>query len=298
MSVLKNEEDRVLVDQTPQEAYNDIIKYTNAQRRGICGSGVVTKKLINPSNDFFSYVNQTWIRSKKLSQSQKYIIQIDNFRLAQDAVYNQLINIVNDSSTPAPVKDLYASLKTHMSSSSVLHHVHNYIHFLDKCIAEDNLWKLLAYLNTNEMTRYACPVSWDVSPDEKNSKMFITHITYPELSLYDYRYYLQDKHDNDKSNKSNKSDSGSKHTRMNKNKKLYRHRRKQNKTRRNKNIEYKRNVLTKFVTYVDRIFNALGLGSELNGTDVLQIEKSIIRNMACYIEPEPETKNGKKNDKK
>ena len=57
-------------------------------------------------------------------------------------------------------------------------------------------------------------------------------------------------------------------------------------------MEYKRNVLTKFVTYVDRIFNALGLGSELNGTDVLQIEKSIIRNMACYIETEP--KKGKK----
>jgi hypothetical protein len=96
-AVLTNEEERRVSRKTPQESYNDIITYANSQRKGVCGTGVVTKKLINPSSDFFNYVNRGWIRNKRLKSGQEYIMQIDNFRLAQDAVYNHLINKFSSS---------------------------------------------------------------------------------------------------------------------------------------------------------------------------------------------------------
>ena len=272
---LVNEEARTIVDRDPEQAYNDIIKYAQSQRRGVCGTGVVTKKSVNPSNDFFSYVNRAWIRSKRLKRSQQYIVQIDNFRLAQDAIYNQLVDIIDAADTPRGIKQLYASLKTPLSSTDVKRHVQEYVQFLDDCIAENNLWKLLAYLNTNEMTQYACPISWDVSADEKNSKTFISHITYPELSLYDYRYYLRDSAPWDRGNGKGKS-------------RRYSHAAKQpHKTRRVRPSDdaYKHEVLTKFVAYINKIFKVLGLReseSGIGGEDVLSIEKSIIENMACY----------------
>lgn len=298
-STLENEEDRGFESRTPKEAYDDIIKYANAQRRGVCGTGVVTKKLINPSTDFFSYVNRAWIRSKRLKRGQEYIVQIDNFRLAQDAVYNQLIEIVNSPSTPSAIKRLYASLKTPLSSSAVRNHVARFATFLDECIAEDNLWKLLAYLNTNEMTQYACPISWDVSADEKNSKTFISHITYPELSLYDYRYYVSEPGDIDRP--TSKSQSQTQYKNISNRIKLKLHSKK--KTNKNKTVRkerngrkerndgnhddhrasaYKREILTRFVTYINKIFKAVGMDTELDGKHVLNIEKLIIRTMACY----------------
>jgi len=280
-AVLTNEEERRVSRKTPQESYNDIIKYANSQRKGVCGTGVVTKKLINPSSDFFNYVNRGWIRNKRLKSGQEYIMQIDNFRLAQDAVYNQLIDIVEDATTPATIKHLYKSLTTSLTSSQVHDHIRTYVAFLDECITENNIWKLLAYLNTNEMTRYACPISWDVSADEKNSKKFIHHISYPELSLYDYRYYLNmppySGHDDDRQRKMK--------TRRGRTATVKPKKRKQCRTRRvmprPKPRAYDKLVLTKFVNYVNNIFRVLGYPT-LSGLHVLQIERQIIRNMACY----------------
>jgi len=286
-TALENEEDRGFVSRTPQQAYADIIKYANAQRRGVCGTGVVTKKVINPSTDFFSYVNRGWIRSKRLKRGQEYIVQIDNFRLAQDAVYNQLISIVNAASTPAAVKHVYDSLNTPLSSSAVVNHVKEFATFLDDCIAHNDLWKLLAYLNTNETTRYACPVSWDVSADEKNSKTFISHITYPELSLYDYRYYIKSKNPMPttttktkttriKIKNTNANANTNKNT--NKNKTLRVHFQKKY----NDSAAYQREVLNKYIAYMNDIFKVVGMQKELSGEHVLQIETIIIRHMACY----------------
>lgn len=272
-TALENEEDRGFVSRTPQQAYDDIIKYANAQRRGVCGTGVVTKKVINPSTDFFSYVNRGWIRSKRLNRGQEYIVQIDNFRLAQDAVYNQLISIVNTASTPAAVKNLYTSLKTPLSSSAVVNHVKEFATFLDTCIAKNDLWKLLAYLNMNETTRYACPISWDVSADEKNSKTFISHITYPELSLYDYRYYVNMKRTNKGPNKRTV-----KRNELTKNKTLRVHFKKKYK----EPASYQQEVLSTYVRYINKIFKAVGMEKELSGEHVVKIETMIIRHMACY----------------
>ena len=262
--------------------YESLIKHAEAQRKGVCGSGFSHSKKINPANDFYSYVNREWIRSTSLKPDQNYIVQIDDFRLAQDRVYSQLVNIAESASTPKPIKTLYESLKRPISSSAVLLHVREHVRMLDECVAEDNLWKFLAYLNTNELTRYACPISWDVLPDEQNSRKFISHITYPELSLYDYRYYLRD---------------AARHTRTasaTTKRRLHARFRRHSTTAATvkKEVEYKHVVLHKVVKYVDKIFSATTTATEKDppqsslqssrGADVLHIEKLLIDKLACF----------------
>ena len=57
------------------------------------------KKAINPKNvqpnqDFYSYINDRWIADYELEEEQKYIVQVDDFRLTQHKVYEQLIQII------------------------------------------------------------------------------------------------------------------------------------------------------------------------------------------------------------
>ena len=249
-----------------------LLKYAELQRKGVCGSGFSQRNKINPANDFYSHVNSEWIRNTTLTPSQSYIVQIDNFRLAQDRLYDRLVDIVETASSNV-VKKLYHSLKTPISSSAVAAHLQEHARFLDTCIAEDNLWKFLAYLNTNELTRYACPISWDILPDERNSREFISHLTYPELSLYDYRYYLRDTSFRRKKTARSAS---------------YRVRRRSaTASTIKKELEYKHVVLHKFVSYVDKIFSATGISGAAHetrsaGTDVLNVERNIIDKLACF----------------
>ena len=54
-------------------------------------------KSIKPNNDFYTWVNYIWLNKPNLlKENEKYIVQIDDFRLVQDKVYHQLIDIVND----------------------------------------------------------------------------------------------------------------------------------------------------------------------------------------------------------
>ena len=267
--------------------YASLIKHAEAQRKGVCGSGFSHSNKINPANDFYSYVNRDWIRSTSLKPDQNYIVQIDDFRLAQDRVYSQLVSIAESASAPKPVKSLYESLKRPISSTAAIMHVREHVRMLDECIAEDNLWKFLAYLNTNELTRYACPISWDVLPDEQNSRKFISHITYPELSLYDYRYYLRDATTTHKNTATTATTATAKrrlHARF--------RRHSTTATTVKKELEYKHIVLHKFVAYVNKIFSATATTTTINeshsqlpsssGADVLHIEKLLIDKLACF----------------
>lgn len=277
--------------------YEALLNHAEVQRKGVCGSGFSHSKKINPANDFYSYVNRDWIRSFLLKPDQNYIVQIDDFRLAQDRVYAQLASIAE--SAPKPVKALYESLKRPISSNAIIMHIKEHARFLDECIAEDNLWKFLAYLNTNEMTRYACPISWDVLPDENNSRKFISHITYPELSLYDYRYYLRDAARRPAKTKSGTNITRRASTTTSSSAKRRLHtrfkRHSTTATTVKKELKYKHVVLHKFVRYVNRIFSVTGTTVDAaesgitksrrqtsRGEDVLNIEKLLIDKLTCF----------------
>ena len=77
--------------------FGDIVnsKYFNLEKLVLAD----LKKAVSPSNfkpnqDYYSYVNERWIKDTKVDESQKYIVQVDNFRLVQDKVYRELLEIV------------------------------------------------------------------------------------------------------------------------------------------------------------------------------------------------------------
>ena len=45
---------------------------------------------IAPHDNFYNYINYSWIQKVKLDDQQQYIVQVDDFRLTQDKVYRQL----------------------------------------------------------------------------------------------------------------------------------------------------------------------------------------------------------------
>ena len=49
---------------------------------------------IEPNNNFYDYINYLWLKNVSLEKQQKYIVQVDDFRLAQDRVYEDLNNII------------------------------------------------------------------------------------------------------------------------------------------------------------------------------------------------------------
>jgi hypothetical protein len=49
---------------------------------------------IEPNNNFYDYINYLWFKNVSLEKQQKYIVQIDDFRLAQDRVYRELNDIL------------------------------------------------------------------------------------------------------------------------------------------------------------------------------------------------------------
>ena len=56
----------------------------------------VSPSNVTPREDFYSYINERWMKKEQVDPSQKYIIQVDDFRLVQDKVYKQLLRIVNE----------------------------------------------------------------------------------------------------------------------------------------------------------------------------------------------------------
>jgi hypothetical protein len=56
----------------------------------------VSPSKIKPNDDYYSYINERWIEEIQISSKQGYIVQVDDFRLVQDKVFRQLLEIVDD----------------------------------------------------------------------------------------------------------------------------------------------------------------------------------------------------------
>ena len=56
----------------------------------------VSPSNINPRNDYYSYINERWLNKEQLEKGQEYIVQVDSFRLVQDKVYKELLDIVDE----------------------------------------------------------------------------------------------------------------------------------------------------------------------------------------------------------
>ena len=214
-------------------------------------------------DDYYTYINYQWMaeKSKELEKEQKYYVQIDSFRITQEKVYYELIDIVkeyiknNDNPKSRAIKALYESLYN-LDNKAAQQYVDWAVKRIDEVINENSIYSLFGQLNQNEIISWGCPLVWAVLPDEKNSSVYISSISAPQLTAYDYMLYVKEDIDDIS-------------------------------TTRYKNAYKKR-----YLEYIDEMFDAcLGKKHGLLSSDVWDAESDIFDALGCYAIPN-EDENG------
>jgi putative endopeptidase len=166
----------------------------------------VNTKNIEPTDDYYSYINDRWINNKFDAENYKYLIQYDDFRIIQDKVFKDLIKItdnfvkkkIDDTiSYEYKLQKCMTTFKTaleHTDDKTFMQVKHNYVNQINNlCNDKKNIWKMLALLNNYEVTSWGAPIVWKVLPDDKNPKLYKTYIGTPNLSLIVTSIYLNEK---------------------------------------------------------------------------------------------------------
>ena len=172
----------------------------------------VSPSKINPQNDYYSYINDRWLNNKKiLGEDQKYIVQVDDFRLVQDKVYRELLEIVNDyiknnnNKLSKEISNFYKSQLKLNTNEQIKNYSTEILESIDKIRENGDVWQLLGLSNKNEAIAYASPFSWSLNPDDKEPSIFRCYINQPQLSLIDIDIYFDDGVDVDYKNKYKKN---------------------------------------------------------------------------------------------
>ena len=150
-------------------------------------------------NNFYLWANHKWLKEvpKTLPRELRYIHPLDNFKLIQDEMYKNVIAMYHDyikghGGHGGQMKNMYMSF-LNLNPEPIQGHISGFCAMYDDMVQENNLHKFLGVMNQNEMVKWALPVVWTVFPDEYTPNYITPHISSPSLSLYDYRFYLDDK---------------------------------------------------------------------------------------------------------
>lgn len=207
---------------------------------------------VTPRTDYYTYINYRWITAQEgmLKKEEKYYVQVDNFRIAQEKVYYELIDIVEEYTKTKKTREALLLKNVHQSfltlpAKAAKNHIAETIRTITDYIQGADLIKFLAHMNSSEMVSWACPICWLVLPDEKNSKIYKNYISPYQLSIYDYEIYL-DVLPGDP------------------------------------NAEYKKMVKKEYFKYIDNIFNAcLGSGHGFKAQDIWDVECLLLGAFEC-----------------
>ncbi len=203
---------------------------------------------IKPENDFYDYINYTWLKEVSLEEQQKYIVQIDDFRLTQDKVYRELNQIILDyiknhkNKLSKNLKNFYTSV-IHMNSISNSKKLSKeVVETIDAFIQGKNVWSLLAFINSNEMTAFNAPFVWSVNPDDKDPTVFRCSLNSHTFMIADLSIYYDDGTD----------------------------------------VEYKKNYREQFRKYCRRLFDTcLGKGHGFDTNIIFDVEVEIFNALGC-----------------
>lgn len=213
-------------------------------------------KDITPRSDYYTYINYKWIQGqKKLSQKEKkYYVQNDNFRMKQEEVYYQLLDLVKDyikdNSSSKMAKELSAVFNSclHPSEAVLKQHMKAYVDEVDDFIAKDDLIGFLAKINQNEIVSWGCPINFSMQQDLKHSEVNRCNISFPQLTFYDYELYIEEPDPNKDP----------------------------------KDLAYQKDFIKRFCHFVDELFDfCLGKGHGVKGRDIMAIELEIMTSIGC-----------------
>ena len=153
---------------------------------------------IKPNNDFYNYINYLWLKNVSLEKQQKYIVQVDDFRLAQDKVYKQLHDIIldyiknNNNRLSKNLSNYYHSILSMNSKSYSRKLAYEAITKIDDLISKDNPWELLAFFNKDYMISYYMPFNFSVNPDDKDPTICRCYIDAIKFPIVDLDIYYDD----------------------------------------------------------------------------------------------------------
>jgi putative endopeptidase len=153
---------------------------------------------ITPSKDFYDYINYLWLTNVSLEKQQKYIVQVDNFRLTQDKVYHELNDIIVDYYTKnhdklaTNLKKYHKSIIDMNSKTYTKKLAQEAVELVDDFIKKDNPWALLAYFNNDEMLANNAPLVWSTNPDLKEPTINRSSVNPCHFIILDLNVYYDD----------------------------------------------------------------------------------------------------------
>lgn len=203
---------------------------------------------IKPNQDFYDYINYMWLQKKYLSKEQKYIVQVDDFRLTQDKVYRQLneliLNYINTHNDKLAhnLKTFYNSVIKMNEKQHSRQIAKSIIHKIDELRKDRaNVWKMLAYANRDEVVKPHAPFVWSVNPDNKQSTINRCYLDSPVFSMVDFNIYFDDGTD----------------------------------------VEYKKKFRSRFRAFCKKLFDTVLGPNKLNASHVFEVEKEMMDAIIC-----------------
>ena len=166
-------------------------------------------KKFRPNENYYDYVNYTWIekQTEKLEKLPKYYVEVDDFRIVQDKVYDEVLSYTdeyikkNKSTRKGKAINAIRHCIEKANKKKGLVHCKRTYDDITQYIDEGNMYGLLAYSNSSEVVSWQSPIVWGVMPDEKNVKRYVSHLSPPQLGIYDYFVYIDDPKDTPKEKK-------------------------------------------------------------------------------------------------
>jgi putative endopeptidase len=152
-----------------------------------------------PKNDYYSYINEKWFQYLSIDKSLNFLTKIDDFRVVQFNVYNELDEIIKEyiksngnTRLGIELKHFYTSASNYNSITNTKAHIKDTLAYLDKLREKkENIWELLAFVNKNEMINDISPLTWTFNPDRKNSKEYCNYLNPRTFAFFDISAYLK-----------------------------------------------------------------------------------------------------------
>jgi putative endopeptidase len=236
-----------------EKKYGKLIKNTKYQNGLIKAFNTpYAPSSIKPQDDYYTYINYSWLtaETKKQKKTKTYYTQIDSFRVVQEKVYYEVIDLVKDyikknhNSRSNNVKNVYNALLK-LDEKCAENHINIFVEKVKNLIKEGDMIKLLADLNQNEVISWAAPIAWSSKADLKHAHIYKDYISPPVLSIYDYTIYIEDNTDDQNTKK------------------------------------YKKLFKKNYFKFVNKLFKTCVGTNEYSAQDVWDVEYSLLTAMGC-----------------
>lgn len=148
------------------------------------------------NDDYYTFINHRWLSSVKLNRLQNYIIEIDEFRIAQDNAFNELIRYVTQYVKEHPNDSFSRNIENahhSFASPDTIEQTRRKAREIEIQIEAEmggTLWKRLATINKNEILQWGSPIVWEIAIDEKCHQDWICTISSPLLTFIDTDMYV------------------------------------------------------------------------------------------------------------